>query len=142
MNAVPSSIRSFVFRLKPKADLKKSIQEFARQNQILAGSIVTVVGSLEQFHIRFANKPNGVKRSGFFEIVSLVGTFSPSWCHLHVVVSDENGQTFGGHLLDDNLIYTTAEIVVTDLVDLEFSREVDNTYGYHELIVGIRNADS
>src|SRR5882724_3218334 len=110
-----SSVKSFAFRLKPKADLKRSIIEFAKDNRILAGAIVTCVGSLEQVNIRFANQNTGELKKGFVEIVSLCGTFSDSSCHLHISVSDEKGQTIGGHLMEENLVYTTAELVVVDL---------------------------
>jgi predicted DNA-binding protein with PD1-like motif len=135
MDTNSSSIKSFAFRLKPKADLKKSIIEFAKENGILAGAIVTCVGSLEQVNIRYANQKASETRKGYFEIVSLCGTFSDSSCHLHISVSDEKGQTVGGHLMDDSLIYTTAELVVVDLTDIEFEREADNTYGFQELII-------
>ena len=138
-NVNSSSIKSFAFRLRPKADLKMSIIEFAKENHIRAGAIVTCVGSLEQVNIRFANQEKSERRKGFFEIVSLSGTFSDSSCHLHIAVSDGTGQTIGGHLLDDNLVYTTAELVVADLVEFEFVRQVDNTYGYRELIVDNRS---
>jgi predicted DNA-binding protein with PD1-like motif len=60
-------------------------------------------------------------------------------CHLHISVSDESGRTIGGHLLMQNLIYTTAEIVVAVLPDLIFDRETDQEYHYTELVV--RRAD-
>jgi len=74
-------------------------------------------------------------RKGFFEIISLSGTFSESSCHLHICVADEKGQMLGGHLLDENLIYTTAEIIAVSLDDLEFLRIADTTYNYKELVV-------
>jgi uncharacterized protein len=123
------------FRLKPHEDLKVAIIDFAKTNQISAGIILTSVGSLEQFHIRFANEKAGKRQSGFFEIVSLVGTFSASAAHLHICVSDDIGNTVGGHLLDGNHIYTTAEIVVGIMPDLSFERELDPTYGFSELVV-------
>jgi len=134
-------VKAHAFRLKPKDDLKKSIIAFAEENKIMAGSISTCVGSLEQFHIRFANQKNGELKKGFFEIVSLTGTFSNSYCHLHISISDPLGNTVGGHLLDNNLIYTTAEIVVLELSDLEFKRELDPSYGFTELMVAKRNQD-
>ena len=133
-----SGTRAFAFRLKPKADLKKSILVFAEENKINAGCVVSGVGSLEQCHIRFANQKKGALKTSFFEIVSLAGTFSPSSCHLHISLSDSLGITMGGHLLDGNIIYTTAEVVVIDLTDLEFKREPDATYGFNELAVGQR----
>jgi hypothetical protein len=130
-----SKIKGFAFRLRPHDDLKKCILQFASINAVKAGAIISAVGSLEQFNIRFANQPAGATGKGFFEIISLTGTFSESSCHLHVCLSNEKGQTFGGHLLDDNLIYTTAEIVAVSLEDLEFQRITDTTYNYMELVV-------
>lgn len=135
MDAHRSSASFYVFRLPPKSDLGKSIIEFAKAKQIKAGSIVTCVGSLEQYNIRFANQETRELRKGFFEIVSLTGTFSNEACHLHVSVSDSHGHTTGGHLLEGSVIYTTAEITVVELTGVEFAREVDNTYGFHELVI-------
>jgi predicted DNA-binding protein with PD1-like motif len=124
-----------VFRLKPHEDLRQSIMDFAKRNQIRAGVIVTCVGSLEQYNIRFANQANGDTQKGYFEIVSLTGTFNESSMHLHLAVSDKTGKTIGGHLLENNFIYTTAEIAIAEVHDVEFDRETDSTYGYKELVV-------
>ncbi len=124
-----------VFRLRPHQDLKKEILEFAKKNNISAAVIVTCVGSLEQYNLRFANRTVPTQGKGHFEIVSLTGTLSAHSTHLHVSIADENGKTIGGHLMDENYIYTTAEIAVLELSDVEFLREPDPTYGYHELIV-------
>ena len=124
-----------VFRLKPHEDLKLALIEFAKSNGISAGVILTCVGSLEEFNIRFANEKSGKKQYGHFEIVSLTGTFSATSSHLHIAVSDAKGNTFGGHLLEGNHIYTTAEIAVGILPDLSFEREIDSTYGLYELVV-------
>ena len=134
-----SEIKGFAFRLRPHDDLKKCILQFASINALKAGAILSAVGSLEQYNIRFANQPDGTITKGFFEIISLTGTFSESSCHLHICISDQRGQTFGGHLLDENLIYTTGEIVAVSLDDLEFQRITDTTYNYLELVVGRLN---
>lgn len=135
MKSYRSSTSVFAFRLKPKADLKKSILDFAKGNQISAGCIVTCMGSLEQFHLRFANQLKGEYKKGRFEIVSLTGTFSDTSAHFHISLADEKGQTIGGHLLDENIIFTTAEIVIAELHDVRFAREVDDTYGFQELVI-------
>jgi len=132
---VSSNQKSYAFRLKPHEDLKRGIIAFAAEQKIKAGCIVTAVGSLEQVNLRFANQNSGSNISGHYEIVSLVGTFSETYSHLHLSVADSLGVTIGGHLLEGNRIYTTAEIVLTELTDLEFRREKDNTYGYEELSV-------
>ncbi|HEY0741897.1 MAG TPA: PPC domain-containing DNA-binding protein [Chryseosolibacter sp.] len=128
-------LQVYVFRLKPHEDLKKAIMEFARANSISAGIILTCVGSLEEFHIRFANESAGKKQWGYFEIVSLTGTFSATSSHLHLSVSDSTGKTIGGHLLDGNHVYTTAEVAIGVLPNMIFEREIDSTYGFSELVV-------
>ncbi|MBS1507457.1 MAG: DNA-binding protein [Bacteroidetes bacterium] len=135
MKSYSSPGKFFAFRLSPKADLKKSILDFAKENQIKAGCVVTCVGSLEQFHLRFANQNKGDYKKGRFEIVSLTGTFSDGAGHFHISLADEKGDTIGGHLLDENFIYTTAEIVVAELTELHFARETDDTYGFQELAI-------
>ena len=72
----------------------------------------------------------------YLEIVSLVGLLSSnSGHHLHISVSDKNGSAFGGHVIGELIVYTTAEIVIGECVDLRFERELDETYGYNELVV-------
>lgn len=136
------NMKSFAFRLKPHQSVKESIITFAKQNKIKAGCILSAVGSLEQIQLRFANQESGSKRNGHFEVVSLTGTFSDTSSHLHLSVSDSTGQTIGGHLLDDNLVYTTLEVVVAELTDVEFIREKDGTYGYSELVVKPRSKEN
>ena len=113
-----------------------AIVAFAIQHHIRAGIILTCVGSLEQVSLRYANTGKATKLQGHFEIVSLVGTFAEhSGQHIHLSVSDGQGTTTGGHMLTGNNVYTTAEIVVGALDDVEFEREHDSTYGYAELAV-------
>ena len=128
-----SNSKIHVIRLKPHEDLKKSVQLWAKENQIRAAVIVTCVGSLEQVHLRYANQPGGKASKGFFEILTLSGTLSASSVHLHLTIADDKGLVTGGHLLDENLIYTTAEIAIAELTDVAFLREEDLTYGYREL---------
>jgi uncharacterized protein len=92
------------FRLLPGQDLKKEIEGYVLQHKIEAGWVMTCVGSVTQYHLRFANEPQGTKGNGHFEIVSLTGTVSINGHHLHMSVSDSTGKTIGGHLLDSNFI--------------------------------------
>lgn len=120
-------------RLKPGQDLKMEIEKLVAQEKIQAGWIITAVGSVTQTNLRYANMPAGEKLQGHFEIVSLVGTISTSGSHLHMSVSDSTGRTVGGHLLEGNLVYTTAEIIIGESTDLIFSREKDGTTEWPEL---------
>ncbi len=130
-----TSDKTYAFRLKPGQDLKLSIDSFVQAHQLEAAWIQTAVGSLTDYHIRFANQPNGSKATGHFEIVSLVGTLSVNGSHIHISVSDSTGKTIGGHLLEGNKIYTTAEIVIGSTNQFQFKREEDGTTPWKELQV-------
>ncbi|HOZ79140.1 MAG TPA: DNA-binding protein [Ferruginibacter sp.] len=130
-----TSSTAHAFRLKPGQDLKKEILQYVKEKQIKAGWIGTCVGSLTQYNIRYANQPEGNTGSGHFEIVSLTGTVSVNGSHIHISVSDSTGKTFGGHLLDNNIIYTTAEIVIQSSDDFIFKREKDGSTEWEELKV-------
>ena len=125
----------YVFRLTPGEDLRKSIETIVKEKNITAGWINTCVGSLTDYTIRFANQQEGISGSGHFEIVSLTGTVSVNGSHLHICISDSDGKTIGGHLLEGCKIYTTAEIVIGFTTVYEFKRKKDGTTEWEELQV-------
>ncbi len=98
-----------------------------------AGWISTCVGSLTQYNLRFANQQSNEKGTGYFEIVSLTGTVSVNGLHLHIAISDSTGKTIGGHLVDSNIVYTTAEIVILTSNSFQFTRKKDGTTAWQEL---------
>ncbi|QEC58556.1 DNA-binding protein [Flavisolibacter ginsenosidimutans] len=132
-------MKTHPLRLKPGADLKKEIEAYVKAQNIKAGWIATCAGSLTHYNIRFANQPNGSSGDGHFEIVSLVGTVSTNGSHLHLSISDSTGKTIGGHLLDSNVVYTTAEIVLQEDDAFEFTREKDGSTPWKELQIKNRN---
>ena len=134
---------------------------FARMDKDKTSSlfVITVVGSLRSVTLRLANASktvmgdedelkhknksdqsfmggsNGIREwnNERFEIVSLVGTFSRCGsCHLHLSISDSNGVTYGGHLIDGE-VFTTAEVVLGSAEHVAFPREYDAETGYQEL---------
>ena len=128
-------VLAYAFRLRPGEDLKASIQKLVNEKQIKARWISTAVGSLTDYNIRFANQPDGNSGSGHFEIVNLTGTVSVNGSHLHISISDSTGKTIGGHMLENNIIYTTAEIILLSSDDFIFKREKDGTTPWEELQV-------
>ena len=126
-------MKIFPIRLKPEQDLKASLKTFVEQNNIQSGFILTTVGSLKQATLLFASQDETQVFEERFEIVSLVGTLSTHGLHLHISLSDKNGKTIGGHLVDGCIIYTTAEIIVGTTENFTFLRTVDTVTGYKEL---------
>ena len=120
-------------RLAPDQDLMKQLQVWASDHD--AASVLSAVGSLNYANLRFANQPQPIHIDGPLEILSLSGTLSKHGAHLHLSVADGNGKMTGGHLKPGSSIFTTAEIVIGVYPDLVFDRELDETYGYRELVV-------
>jgi uncharacterized protein len=131
-----SNAQIHAIRLRPGQDLKKEIVAYTKKQNIEAGYLITCVGSLQKGALRFANQPEATILNGKFEIVSLVGTLSAeNGVHLHAAISDSTGRTIGGHLMDGNLIFTTAEIVIGEATDLRFLRKIDSLTTFKELFM-------
>jgi uncharacterized protein len=127
--------RAHVLRLRPGADLVESMRQYLRTAKVRSAAVVTVVGSLKEARIRFADR-NGFRTfTRKFEIVSLTGTLDGSGGHLHIALSDGNGRTMGGHVDQGCIVYTTAEIVLMEFPELEFAREREPASGYSELVI-------
>ena len=130
-----SALKTYSLRLRPGDDLRQQLTAFVQEHHIRAGAMLTCVGSLTMTTLRLANQEAASVYRGHFEIVSLVGTLSVNGSHLHLAVSDSTGRTIGGHLLDGCRVYTTAEIVLGELPEVEYRRETDPAFGYKELVV-------
>lgn len=129
-------MKTHTFRLKPRQDLFDSIEAYVKQCAIEAGCVLSAVGSLTRATLRLANREYYNEYEGFFEIVSMTGTVSTHGSHLHIAISDGDGNTIGGHLVSGCKIYTTAEIVIAELDDVVYKRELlENDSGYEELTV-------
>lgn len=129
-------MKTHTFRLKPQQDLFDSIQDFVSTHNIEAGCILSSVGSLTHATLRLANREHYNEYEGHFEIVSMTGTVSIHGSHIHIAISDGDGVTIGGHLVSGCKIYTTAEIVLLEMEDVVYKRELfENDSGYEELVV-------
>lgn len=132
---ISNNIKIHVLRLHPGQDLKQELISYVNQAGISAGSIISGVGSLQQACLRLANQQEHTAYQGKFEIVSLIGTLSVKGVHLHMSISDKKGATIGGHLVDDNNVYTTVEVVILEMLDLSFDRQIDPETRCRELVL-------
>ncbi len=132
-------MKMIAIRLKPNQDLKLELEKIVKDQNITSGFIATCVGSAHVVTLRMAGakpeKQDIRKLEGHFEIVSLVGTVSPSGTHLHLSVSDEEGNVIGGHLKEGTLVTTTAEVVIGYEEGITFERALDQETGFEELSV-------
>ncbi|XP_037607384.1 bifunctional protein GlmU-like [Sebastes umbrosus] len=134
-----SALQVHVVRFGPGQELLGSLQAFVEERRLRAPFIITCVGSVTKATLRLANATASntnevIHLERKYEIVSLVGTLNPE-AHLHICLSDAQGRTVGGHVLGDLEVFTTAEVVVGEAVDLRFTREMDERTGFPELVV-------
>mmetsp|Transcript_37882 Transcript_37882/g.42428 ORF Transcript_37882/g.42428 Transcript_37882/m.42428 type:complete len:172 (-) Transcript_37882:2510-3025(-) len=141
------SVVAHPVRINAGEDLVSSMELAAlaamEKSETSSAFVLTAVGSLESVTLRMANsckRENGSCINNLkewkqrLEIVSLVGTFSRDGKHLHMTVSDKDGNVFGGHLMSGK-IFTTLEIVIGVIENVKFSRVYDPATGYKELAV-------
>jgi predicted DNA-binding protein with PD1-like motif len=137
-------MKTHVFRLRKGQDLKDALKNFAKENHILAGVILTAVGCLTKTTIRMAGatpqKQDVRTYDGDVEVVSLVGRLSVSDSHLHISVANKDGMTMGGHLKEGCTVGTTMEIIIGELEEYMFETEQDSATGFGELKVVPRSA--
>lgn len=132
-------MRQITYRLKPGELLKESIEALVQNENIMAGCLVSLVGSLSHAVLRMAGATadhSPVKEwSEPVEIVSATGTISVHGCHVHIGISDKNGMVFGGHLKNGCVVATTVEIILLIFTDVEYKRLPDPDTGFDELAV-------
>lgn len=94
---------SYIIRLEKGEEILATLQKFCRTEQIEGGTFVAI-GATSKTTIGFLppNQTDYKKQTfeGAFEVVSLTGIISQERIHTHGVISDENFQTFGGHVFE------------------------------------------
>ncbi len=117
----------------PGDDLRQALIVFCKENSILAGSILSSVGSLKTVKIRKASSDSFYVSDSAHEIITLSGLVSTDGVHIHISVADSLGQVLGGHLSDGNIVFTTVELVLASFPTIQFAREFDPATGFNEL---------
>ena len=80
------------FRLLPGDDLLECMKAKVREAGVQSAALVTCVGSLYTCNVRLAAAEQCANWEEELEIVSLVGTFSQDGAHVHISVSDTEGE--------------------------------------------------
>ncbi|MCR5439335.1 hypothetical protein SAMN05216584_103119 [Selenomonas sp. WCT3] len=112
---------SILVRLDPDDEICAALRQVAQQERIELAK-VQGLGAVKRVVMGVYNvttqqyKANTVE--GVFEMLSLTGTLDTMndepYSHLHIVIGDEQGHAYGGHL-NEAVVSATAEIVLTML---------------------------
>jgi len=113
----------------------ESIRKNAEKENVKAG-VFTLIGALKQATV-------GCYRNGEYKRIELKGPLEIASCmgniaideeggivvHSHIVVSNEDGEAFGGHLMKGSFVGATAELVVIEVLGINLRRTLDQRTG-------------
>ena len=127
--------RHFVGRLPHGEDLLQSITFLCQTHDIRMGTF-SLIGAVSSATIGAYDQTQQVyvtvKKDIPLEIVTCLGNISLKegnpFVHAHIILGDEEGKTFGGHLFSETLIYA-GEIHLQELTGAPLNREYDETTG-------------
>ena len=128
-------------RLKPGEDLRRALEDIVRAQVKPCGAfVISGIGSLVDGKLRFAEERNEALVAGPLEIVSIAGSVTSDGAHLHMTVSNKDGQVTGGHVGYGNLVRTTVEALLVLLPAWALTREFDPATGFKELVIRVSDA--
>lgn len=131
----PCTVRELPLRLEAGADLRRALEDIARESLPAGAFVVCGIGSLQNPRLRLAGRNEETLFPGPYEVLSLSGTVTPEGAHLHASVADETGQVVGGHVVYGNEVRTTVEVLLVELQGWSLARAPDPRTGYRELQV-------
>lgn len=119
------------FLLFEDEDLVEAIRERAEKNGINAG-ILLVIGALKDAVLGYYLKGEYtyIRLDEPLEIASCMGNIALDEdgkviVHAHIVVSNERGEAFGGHLMQNTHVDPAAELVIIEAEGLKLQRAFD-----------------
>ena len=130
-----SVLQSIAVRIRPGADVRRELEAIAQTQTISAGVVLGAVGSLSKTCLRFAGENQPTVLEGKHEILTLSGMLSEAGVHLHMSVSNSQGNCIGGHVVYGCEVFTTLELVIGVMPAITFDRAFDVDTGFPELSI-------
>ena len=116
-------------------DLVEAIQKKVEQSNVKAGTFF-LIGSLKNVVLGYYKEGEyrSTRLDGPLEIASCMGNIAVNEkneiiVHPHIVVSNERGEAFGGHLMKGSLVGATAELVIIEALRVNLQRTFDEKTG-------------
>lgn len=108
-------------RLEKGEDILPSIIEYCQLHKIKSAAIYGI-GAVESASLGYYDLTSSSYLENKFnfsaEVISCIGNIAKNEetdeyiAHLHMMIGDSKGQTFGGHVLPNNIISVTGEFVI------------------------------
>jgi len=118
-------------RILEGEDLAEAIKKRAEESTIRSG-MFNVIGTLKEATLGFYKEGQyqSVWVNGPLEIASCMGNVGVDakgevLIHAHLVVSNEKGEAFGGHLMKDSHVGAAAELVIIEATGVNLQKVFD-----------------
>jgi len=118
-------------RILENEDLAEAIKKRAEESGVKAG-IFILIGSLKNVTMGcyMEGEYKFIQLDGPLEIASCMGNISVDEkdeivVHSHLVVSNDKGEAFGGHLMKGSYVGATAELVIIEGLNVNLQRVFD-----------------
>jgi len=135
--------RRYIVKLEPGQKISESLVQFAKQEGIKNGVVVSAIGSVT--NAVFRGIKSGAKRpiteprmrlielEGPLEMLGLEGSLIAGEgevidAHLHIMLGKSSGDVVGGHLFDAE-VFASCEIMFTEILVSGVERQVSKTGG-------------
>ena len=112
-------------------DLAEAVEKRVEESGIKAG-IFMLIGSLKNVIMGYyrEGKYMSIELDGPLEIASCMGNIAVDergeiMIHSHIVVTNEKGEAFGGHLMKGSIVGATAELVIIEGAGVNLQRRFD-----------------
>ncbi|MBD3406785.1 MAG: DUF296 domain-containing protein [Candidatus Lokiarchaeota archaeon] len=131
--------RIIVARLSPGEDVLDTVTKLAVENEVTSGQL-TLIGAVGSAHLGYFDTEDKTYKSfqldEDLEVVSCMGNIAnhPEGIiiHAHMIVANEDGKCYGGHLMTGTKVSVTIEVIIIETEDT-FSRAKDAQTGLNLL---------
>jgi len=140
VRSIQTKIKRVIFaRMDPGEDVLESIEAVAKEYGIKSGQI-SLIGAVSKAKLGYYHRESAEYKHFMVnedvEVVSCMGDISSHEgnivVHAHMIVADESGKCYGGHLMIGCEVSVTIELVVIE-TEINLTRKYDDLTGLNLL---------
>jgi predicted DNA-binding protein with PD1-like motif len=140
VRSIQTEIKRVIFAcMEPGEDVLASIEAVAKEHNVRSGQL-SLIGAVSKAKLGYFHRQAGEYRNFTVdedvEVVSCIGDISTHEgnlvVHAHMIVADEVGKCWGGHLLPGCEVSVTIELVIIE-TQIELIRKRDDVTGLNLL---------
>lgn len=140
VRSIQTKIKRVIFaRMDPGEDVLETIQTVAKEHGVKSGQI-SLIGAISKVKLGYFHR-KAIEYRHFtveedLEVVSCMGDISSHEgslvVHAHMIVADESGKCYGGHLMSGCEVSVTIELVIIE-TEINLTRKHDHQSGLNLL---------